>query len=290
MPDEKSIRSGYVAFTGPANSGRSAVVNALMGLDISPSHSHSGVTRSPISCIHSTEDQQICLMDTPPLEYYDVSELIGNADLVCLTVNSTELSSQLRSSAIRGFLRRIRHLPVIVLPTFIDHFPSKLHGALVNQVSISFDIVNIVPMCAPCGQGIKRLKKAIAEFIPQRGRLFPENCVSPHSERFMVSEQIRYSLFCVLPPEIASTTAVQIEEFSIRDRKRYVRANLYVARHANKGVVIGKRGSMLQNIAGRAAESASRLIERPLNLDLWVKVRESWPDNADDLGEFGYIC
>ena len=178
---------------------------------------------------------------------------------------------------------------IIFVPTFIDYFPAELHGAFTNQISMSVNYQEIVPVCAPCRQGIKRLRKVILKYIPKRGKLFPDGCTSLHSERFLVSEQIRISLFSVLPSEIASATAVQIEEFSIRDEKRYVRANLHVARHSNKGVVIGRKGAMLQDIADIASKGASRMIERPLYLDLWVKVRESWPENPDDLIEFGYV-
>ncbi|MEN8208974.1 MAG: KH domain-containing protein, partial [Candidatus Fermentibacteria bacterium] len=182
-----------------------------------------------------------------------------------------------------------RKLPIIFVPTFIDYFPAELHGAFINQISMSVNYQEIVPVCAPCGQGIKRLRSVVLKYIPERGKLFPDACTSLHSERFLVSEQIRISLFSVLPAEIATAIAVQIEEFSIRDEKRYVRANLHVARHSNKGVVIGRKGAMLQDIADIASSGASKIIERPLYLDLWVKVREAWPEKRDDLVEFGYL-
>lgn len=284
------IRSGYVAVVGLANSGKSALVNALTGRRICPSHEHPGMTRIPVTSILMTDDVQICFIDTPPLDSGSGCLPVSGADLYCLVLNSNQLSAQLDSSHVLDFLAKIRDVPLIVAPSFIDHFPASLHGALVNQVSMAVNSTDIVPVCSLSGQGVQSLVNSVSAKIPGRVELFPDDCISLHSERFLVSEQIRYSLFCALPPEIASTTAVQIEEFSIRDEKRYVRTNLYVARHSSKGVVIGKKGSMLQHIARIASESASRIIERPLNLDLWVKVRESWPENREDLVEFGYVC
>ena len=79
-------------------------------------------------------------------------------------------------------------------------------------------------------------------------------------------------------------------EVSFRDGKTYVRANLHVARHLSKGVVIGRRGQTLQRIVQASTDSTGRLLGRPVYIDLWVKVREGWPDNPKDLLEFGYVC
>jgi GTPase len=283
-------RSGYAVIAGPVNSGKSALMNALSEKNISPSYNHRGTTRIPISSIFMTENEQVCFIDTPPLDSFEDNEMFESADVICLTINSTQLSEELKSRMLRSFITQYKQLPIIFVPTFIDYFPAELHGAFKNQISMSVNYQDIVPVCAPCGLGVKKLRSVIMKYVPERGKLFPDGCTSLHSERFLVSEQIRISLFSVLPSEIAAATAVQIEEFSIRDEKRYVRANLHVARHSNKGVVIGRKGAMLQNIADIASKGASRMLERPLYLDLWVKVRESWPDNPDDLIEFGYVC
>ncbi|MFO8184847.1 MAG: GTPase [Candidatus Aegiribacteria sp.] len=290
MQRNSSTRAGYVAAAGLSNSGKSALVNALTGRKMCPSHENAGITMIPMTSIYMNADEQVCMIDTPPLEHYGECPVQNSVDAICITLNSNHLSSQLKSRHLREFIDLNRHVPRIFVPAFIDHFPPGLHGALTNQISMAVNYEDIVPVCPLSGQGIETLRRTISRYIPQRGRLFPDGCISLHSERFLVSEQIRYSLFCSLAPEVASATAVQIEEFSIRDRKRYVRANLFVARHSCKGVVIGKRGSMLQHIAEIASESASLIIERPLYLDLWVKVREAWTENRSDLIEFGYIC
>jgi GTPase Era involved in 16S rRNA processing len=180
--------------------------------------------------------------------------------------------------------------PVILALTFVDYFPPALAGALVNQAGLPGGYDSVVAVCPPRGGGVKALLDAVAFRMPARRRLFPENCRTLHAERFLVAEAIRTELFNALSPEIASTTAVQIEEFSLRDTKTYVRANLYVSRHASKGVVIGRKGQNLQRITDLAASAAGTLTGRNIALDLWVKVRESWPENPHDLLEFGYVC
>ncbi|MCD4847571.1 MAG: 50S ribosome-binding GTPase [Candidatus Aegiribacteria sp.] len=290
MKSDSEIKAGYVAIAGLTNSGKSTLINTLTERKISPSHVHKGTTRVPISSIYMNDDSQICFIDTPPIEVFDDAVFFSGMDVICLTINSTDLSSQLKSNRVREFIDEIAPIPLIIAPTFIDCFPRYLHSAFINQIAMFGSFQEIVPVCSPCLESAYRLRKVIAGYIPDRGRLFPEGCTSLHSERFLVSEQIRISLFSVLPSDVANTTAVQIEEFSIRDEKRYVRANLHVAKHSNKGVVIGRKGAMLQNIADIAAEGASKILERPMYLDLWVKVRESWPGNQSDLVEFGYVC
>jgi len=290
MDTTEKVHSGYVAIAGLVNSGKSTLINALSGRNISPSHIHKGTTRIPISSISTIGEDQTCFIDTPALDYCIDEKLFKSVDAICLTLNTTELSLQLRSNVLSSFISRMKTVPIVFVPTFIDYFPAELHSAFTNQISMSVNSREIVSVCAPCDQGIKKLRRVLGQYIPGRGKLFPDGCTSLHSERFLISEQIRISLFSVLPSEIAASTAVQIEEFSIRDQKRYVRANLHVSRHSNKGVVIGRKGTMLQNIADIASDGASRIIERPLYLDLWVKVRESWPENQDDLIEFGYVC
>ena len=284
------LKAGYAGLTGLCNSGKSALINGLSERRISPSCPHEGTTRVPVTSIHAGRGVQICFIDTPPLDRYYDPDLLGTMDVICHAVNSRHISEELQAPSLRKLRRDLPDVPVVIAATFVDHLPRQLRGAIVNQISVLGDYSEIVPVCPPAGGGMTRLREVMTGFMPVSDRLFPDNLTSLHSERFLVCEQVRISLFSVLPPDIASTTAVQIEEFSIRDEKRYVRANLHVSRYSSKGVVIGRKGTMLQNIAEIASVGASRILERPLYLDLWVKVRESWPTNPDDLREFGYVC
>jgi len=290
MTATAATRAGYAAIVGPGNTGKSALMNALSGRVISPSHPCASTTRAPVTAILSRGEVQLCLVDTPPLELHRDLGMLARMDVICLTVDSRRLADQLASPLVQGLMVDLPGIPFVVTPTFIDYLPQPLMGALVNQTAMSGDYPGIVPVCAPCMEGTDELRCILSGFLPSRGRLFPEGCASLHSDRFLVGEQVRMSLFALLPPEIASTTAVQIEEFSIRDDKRYVRANLHVARSSGKGVVIGRRGGMLQSIAEAASKGASDLLGGAIHLDLWVKVRESWPSNPADLREFGYAC
>ncbi|MEN8209380.1 MAG: GTPase, partial [Candidatus Fermentibacteria bacterium] len=108
MTQPGKLRSGYVAIAGSANSGKSALINALSCRNISPSYNHKGTTRIPISSIYMTQNEQLCFIDTPPLDYYEDEGLFSSVDVICLALNATELSTNLRSPLLRNFINRNR--------------------------------------------------------------------------------------------------------------------------------------------------------------------------------------
>jgi GTP-binding protein Era len=261
----------------------------LCGSPMSPVTGYPGTTRLPLTGISITRKSQICFVDTPPLEKEENLDIFEWMDLICLVLDTRSFSTQLEQGYVHRLLEKTE-CPKLLVLTFPDYYPVRLRPALISQVPLRQHFSSVVAVCPPRGDGIELLHRSITACLPLRERLFPEDCTTLHSERFLVSEQIRKELYNILPTDIASHTAVQIEEFSFRDGKTYVRANLHVARHLSKGVVIGKRGQTLQRIVEASTYSARELLSRQVFIDLWVKVREAWPDNPRDLLEFGYVC
>ena len=286
---DRQMRTGYVGMVGPANTGRSSLLNALVGNRISPVSQQPGTTRVPLTGLHMGRDFQACFVDTPPLDRNPDLEVLDWLDVLCVVVDARSLVEQLRTPNIRRFVEG-GEVPSICAVTFLDFFPGGLQPSFLNLASVNGSFNAVVGVCPPSGRGVDRLLCTVIAQLPRRGALFPAECRSLHSERFLVSELIRTQLYEVLPWRIADTTAVQIQEFSFRDGRTYVRANLHVSRHSNKGVVIGRKGRTLQEIVGAAGGEAQKVLGREVRLDLWVKVREAWPDRPADLLEFGYVC
>lgn len=289
-PCGERIPAGYAAIAGFANSGKSSLLNALTGRSVSPVTTHPGTTRVPLCGLCIRPGSQICFVDMPPVESCVGLEILEWMDAAVFVASARDFASRSDSPDMKRFMHIFESRPVILALSFSDYFPGRLLPALVSQASTLGDFRAAVALCAPTGTGVAELERAVALQMPVRTRLFPEGCYSLHSERFLISEAIRTELFNVLPPDIASATAVQVEEFSFRDGKTYVRANLLVARHSGKGVIIGRKGQTLQRITELVGIEAEKLIGRRVFLDLWVKVRESWPENRSDLLEFGYVC
>ncbi len=286
---DRHMRTGYVGIVGPANTGRSCLLNALVGKRISPVSKEPGTTRVPLTGLHMGREFQACFVDTPPLERNPELEMLEWLDVLCVVADARGLVEQLRMPEMGRFVQDAE-VPSVCAVTFLDFFPAGLQPSFLNLASVNGNFNDIRGVCPPSGSGVDRLLSTLIAHLPRRGALFPEECRSLHSERFLVSELVRTQLYDVLPWRIADTTAVQIQEFSFRDGRTYVRANLHVSRHSNKGVVIGRKGRTLQEIVRAAGGEAQKVLGREVRLDLWVKVREAWPDRPADLLEFGYVC
>ncbi|MBD3370840.1 hypothetical protein GF402_10845 [Candidatus Fermentibacteria bacterium] len=289
MIPEGAKPSGYAGLVGPSNAGRSSLLNSMTGKTISPVNAKPGTTRVPLTGLCLGPGFQICLVDAPPIERTPQLEMYEWLDLVCLVLDARRLEEQLDMPGVKKICSS-QERPLALALTFLDYFPKRLHGAFMNQATVRADFAAVFGVCPPTGKGVDRLRSWIIDRMPRREALFPDRCSSLHSERFLVSEQIRTQLYNFLPWQIADHTAVQVQEFSFRDGKTYVRANLHVAKHSSKGIVIGRKGLTLKSVAEEAGEQAERMLGRKVRLDLWVKVREGWPQTPEDLLEFGYVC
>jgi GTP-binding protein Era len=283
------MRTGYVGIVGPANTGRSSLLNALVGKRISPVSKQPGTTRVPLTGLQLGQDFQACFIDTPPIGRIPELDVLDWLDVLCVLVDARQMVEQLRHPGIRR-VTEDAGIPVVCAVGFLDFFPASLQASFLNTASVNGSFSAVRGVCPASGGGVERLLETLIQQLPRRGALFPRECRSLHSERFLVSELVRTQLYEVLPWKIADTTAVQIQEFSFRDGRTYVRANLHVSRHSNKGVVIGRRGRTLQEIVTAAGREAEKVLGRGVRLDLWVKVREAWTDTPSDLLEFGYVC
>ncbi|MBN1434303.1 50S ribosome-binding GTPase [Candidatus Fermentibacterales bacterium] len=291
--DPRPVKSsGYAGLLGFSNSGKSSILNNVTGRSISAVTGQPFTTRTNVAGLTTSAGWQVCFIDTPDISRVLDHPVMTWLDVYCLVMDSRRIDEQMDSMEVSRLfeLSRAGALPVILVLTFVDYFPDSLKPALLHQAALRRDFAGLLSCCPAQGGGGEKLLELVVGQLPRREALFPDDCRTPHSERFLVGEQIRTQLYRVLPPDVASSTAVQIEEFSFRDGKTYVRANIHVARHSSKGMVIGRKGATLQRISDLASEASRALLGKSLYLDLWVKVREGWPDSEGDLLEFGYVC
>lgn len=284
------IKSGYALLAGFPNTGKSSLMNFLTNSSISPAMSQPASTRIPITGICTPGGSQVCFVDTPPIgTCFDMS-LCRWVDAVVLLLNIRSFSEDLERPELNEFLEAVSGKPLILALGRSDYVPKERREAYLNIARYTNRFTAVVSVNALTGSGADLLLQVVLENIPMRERLFPRNVTTLNSTRFLVSEQIRAGLFSVLPPETAMETAVQIEETSRRDGKLYIRANLIVSRASSKGIIIGRKGRMLEQISDVSSERIERFTGDDCRLDLWVKVREAWPDSRVDMLEFGYVC
>ncbi len=284
------IKSGYALLTGFSNTGKSSLLNALTNSAISPAAPQPASTRMPITGICTPGNSQICFVDTPPLEGNYDSSIIQWVDVVVMLLNIKTFEDDLESPVLTSFMERINSRPVILALGRNDYVKEQHREAYLNKARYTNKFTAAVSVNPLSGNGVQSLLEMVLENIPLRDRLFPRSVKTLNSKRFLIAEQIRAQLYAILPPEAAVETAVQVEEISQRDGKLYIRANLIVSKASNKGMLIGRKGQTLEHINNLSRSSIQNFTGDTCRLDLWVKVREAWPENKTDMLEFGYVC
>lgn len=281
------LASGYVLITGPANTGKSSLFNALTGSTLSPVHHRPNTTRFPITGISCMDGAQACFIDSQPLENPVDDNWFSSCDVVILVVDARRFARDLETEQVRELFGVCRGMPVVVALGFGDHLPGDLRVPVALQAGYDLNAAGVVTVCPPLGMGIPGLRTLVAGLLPVREQLFPDGVPTLNSSRFLAAERIRVNLMSVLPEEVADTTAVQIEEYTRKNRKLYIRVNLLVSRHSDKGTVIGRKGQTLARIQKDSETLLEKLSGVQVQVEPWVKVREGWPDKPSDLMEFG---
>ncbi len=183
--------------------------------------------------------------------------------------------------ALRGETR-----PIVVAVNKVDLFSDKSRMLpLLTRISELWPSAEIYPLSALNGDGLEGLKELLASRLPERPPLFPEDQVSTLPVRFMAAELIREKLFLHLREEVPYGTAVAMERWEESGDRAIINAVIYVARPMHKAMVIGRAGSMIKRIGSEARADIQALLGQKVHLELWVKVRERWSEDAAFLGE-----
>ncbi len=159
---------------------------------------------------------------------------------------------------------------------------------LVEEFQTMYDFKAIIPISAKKDIQIKNLLKEVEILLPTGHRLFPEETFTDVSEKFMVKEIIREKVFRLTGMEIPYSSAVTVDSFAVEKKLIVIHASIHVVRDSQKGIIIGKKGSMLSKIGSRARKDIEQMTGQKVLLKLFVKVTKNWIDNGRVLSEFGY--
>jgi GTP-binding protein Era len=294
------FRCGYVTIIGEPNVGKSTLLNGLLGQKISIVTNKPQTTRHRILGILSTETQQIIFLDTPGIikPKYLLQEVmmqlassaITDADVLIFMIEATnpktgsDLSHEEAFKRLEGLKR-----PVFLVINKVDLVPKAELLPVIDFYARQYPFTEIFPISALRMEGTEDLLSALVRELPLHPPLYPLDIASEHSERFFVSEIIREKIFLKCQEEIPYSTTVDIVEFKERGRgKWFISADVYVERDSQKGIVIGKAGSMLKEIGRVARQDIEKFLDHPVFLELRVKVRENWRGDPEWLKRLGY--
>ena len=292
-----TMRCGYVAVVGRPNVGKSTLINALVGEKISIVTAKPQTTRHRILAVLTTTQSQLIFVDTPGLHRKAGKAMnrmmnraavnaLADADVV-LFVTEAERWFEEDSDV----LRKLRSVtaPVVAVLNKVDLVrPKEKLLRTIAAMAERYDFKDIVPTSAKKGDNLDKLLSMLPAYLPESPALFPEHMRTDRSEEFYAAEVIREKLTLSLHQEVPYGLTVQIENFARDAAGVTIDAIVWVERDSQKGIVVGKGGSVLKRVGTAARVELKEYFDCPVHLELWVKVKDNWADSEADLLRLGY--
>jgi GTP-binding protein Era len=292
-----TFRSGIVAVVGRPNTGKSTLVNALVGTKVAAVSDKPQTTRSDIRGILTTEDHQVVFTDTPgfhkpkTLLGSRLNELVGDAtegvDAIVLVVDA-------KAGVGRGdafvYERQIAKLTCSKLCA-VNKLDLVRGQGMVPQLQAAADLGafdEIVPVSARAGRGVDLLREIIVGRLPEGPPLYPADQVTDQPMDARLGEIVREKALGLMREEVPHSVAVVVDELEREGDLTRVRATIVVERDSQKGIVIGKGGEMLKTIGTRARAEMEPLLRTRVFLELHVKVLKEWQRDPKALRRLGF--
>ena len=297
----EEYKTGYVAILGLPNSGKSTLLNSLIGQKLSIITSKPQTTRKRILGILSEENYQIIFLDTPGIlspSYLlqnkmmeDVKTSLDDADIIVLIIDVKEdpLAENLFSQEfVKENVSSFKKTKLLILNK-IDLITQEKVNELIKHFELQKTFEEIIPISAIQNFNILRVREEIIRFLPEGPKLFPDDQVTDENERFFVSEIIREKILELYRDEVPYSCEVLIIEFKEREEgKNFISAEIVVERDSQKAIIIGKGGTVIKKLGQVARESIEQFLQREVFLELRVKVRKKWRSDENLLKSFGY--
>jgi GTP-binding protein Era len=213
-------------------------------------------------------------------------EALNEVDVILFMVEPHEPNKG--DKTIIGLLKKIQS-PVFLMINKIDSIKKPELLPLIDQFKGLYPFKDIIPISALKQDGIDMLIKRICEHLPHGPLYYPDDLITDKLERFMVSEIIREKVMEMTEEEVPHSVAVEVAEWKEReDGLVSISCNIYVERDGQKGIIIGKKGTMLKSIGSAARVDIEHLLNTKVFLELWVKVKKDWRNDMQLLKELGY--
>ena len=287
---------GTVAIAGRPNTGKSTLLNRLVGERLSIVSPKAQTTRHLVTGILNTDECQFIFIDSPGLQsrHRDVlhrtlnrraADVVRDADVVAFVVDVLRYGTE-----DRAVLERIpAQRKVVAVVNKIDRVKRAAELIpFIDRMSKERDFFAIVPVSARSGKNLPELLRVLREALPEAPAVYPPEQLTDRDERFFAAELLREKLFQMLGEELPYRCEVVIDSFKEEGRLRRIEATILVERDSQKRIVVGSKGAQLKQIAEAARKDMERLFGGKVYLGVWVKVRRGWTDDERVLRGLGY--
>lgn len=292
------MKSGFTAIIGRPNVGKSTLLNKILGQKIVIATDKAQTTRKRIKGIYTNDEGQIVFIDTPgvhkPLNklgefLLDEAKIaVPDADLILFLVDGSEPAGKGDKWIAQNILQT--ELPVLIVMNKVDKTKNmdKIEENLLTYKTLFEKNYPVVKVSAKTGRNIDTLMKNIYKMLPEGELLYPEDVVTEETMRDVTEEIIREKILLNTSDEIPHSVAVKVERYQESDDIDRIYANIYCETKSQKGILIGKGGSLLKKIGTEARLELEKIVEKKVFLGLEVKVEKDWRKKQNSLKNFGY--
>ncbi|HNW26297.1 MAG TPA: GTPase Era [Candidatus Gastranaerophilaceae bacterium] len=298
--NKNTYKSGFVAIIGRPNVGKSTMLNQILGQKIVITTDKAQTTRKRIKGILTTNEGQIVFIDTPgvhkPLNklgefLLDEAKIaIPDADLILFLVDGSEPSGKGDKWIVENILNQSKTPVLLVLNKIDKTNPEKINANLETYKNLTIQPLShsTIQLSAKTGKGKEKLIYEILNLLPEGQKLYDEDVVTEETMRDVASEIIREKILINTKEEIPHSVAVKIENYEEKPQIDRIFANIYCETPSQKGILIGKGGSLLKIIGTQARLELEQIVEKKVYLELNVKVEKDWRKKEQMLKNFGY--
>lgn len=296
-----NTKNVFVTIIGRPNAGKSSLLNALIGEKIAAVSAKPQTTRTKITGVLTKDEIQYVFMDTPGMHKSKnklsehminaVNESVSDAEIITLVVDCTKKPSEVEKVLTNNV--KSSKSKVILALNKIDLLENK--DELIKRIaeySDIYDFDEVIPISALNGDGLDILLKIYTDSAVEGPHYFPDDMLTDQPEKVVMAEIIREKALNNLNEEIPHGIAVTIESLKERDNRQGetildIEAIIFCEKESHKGIVIGKKGSMLRKIGEQARVELEDFFQIKVNLQCWVKVKEGWRNREGLIRNFG---
>lgn len=295
MPETPG-RSGFVTIVGRPNSGKSTLVNSLVGEKVSIVTDKPQTTRNVIRGIVTRPEGQVVFLDTPgihkPIHRMNdrmmqaVRNSMSEVDVLALMVDASVPFGKGDEFTLE--LIKPLKLPRVLLLNKIDKVNKRDLLPKIDQYRKNLSFEDVIPISARTGEGVELFLKTIFKYLPEGPQYYPEDQLSDQQERTMAAEIIREKIILLTHDELPYSTAVVIDRFEESDKIYRIYSTVFVERESQKSIVIGKGGLLMKEIGTAARHELESFFGVKVFLEMHVKVSKGWRDDEATLTNLGF--
>jgi GTP-binding protein Era len=291
-----TFRSGTVGLVGRPNTGKSSLLNRLLGQKLAIVSPRAQTTRHLVTGVLHLPDGQVAFVDAPGFQTRHrsllnrslnrrASEAVRDADVAAFVVEALRFGDEDRAALGRV---PVGH-PVVAVVNMIDKVrPAERLLPFMTRLAAERDFTALVPVSAATGRNVPELLRVLLAGLPEGPPLYPEDQLTDRDERFFAAELLREKIFRELGEELPYHCEVIVDGFREEGRLRRVDATLWVEREAHRPILLGAGGARLKRIATTARKDMERMFGGKVFLSVWIKVKSRWSEDERVLRKLGY--